>query len=427
MSLPYLGDIAGYNTDPTIRAAIVPLMRSIYHESDKTAVHDDPRERQRLVLTKTLLRAFSVPSLDRSVWQYKAVLKLFKREEKTDFGRRKTAFSGVISRDTSQGRTTRTDFTANCEMREASAAAKPSTGVLAPADVLSSSGGGGGPAGGTMAQRIAAKRKGMMSWEDFREANLGELPGGTEKAMIEYRMLLDRNREERLAKGRNHKGMKSSSSGSTQESHQDRKRRRKAKKKLKKKEKAKKKKAKKKAKKKDKAKKKKAKKKAKKKKKKKKRNSKEKDDADSDESDNSDDSEVSDQEEGGDIDAINARKRGAPDGSPEGGERGGKRSKTDEEGVYGSSSSSSSSSSSAVAKTKKDKKKKKKKKAKESSDDNSSSSSDDSSDSSSSSSSDSDDSSDDEDGESRKGKKVSTFSLANFFKNDQGDGTKSSF
>ena len=425
MSLPYLGDNAGYNTDPTIRAAIVPLMRSLYHESDKTAVHDDPRERQRLVLTKTLLQAFNVPSLDRSVWQYKAVLKLFKREEKTDFGRRKTAFSGVISRDTSQGRTTRTDFTANCEMREASAAAKPSTGVLAPADVLSSSGGGGGPAGGTMAQRIAAKRKGMMSWEDFREANLGELPGGTEKAMIEYRMLLDRNREERLAKGRNHKGMKSSSSGSTQESRQDRKRRRKEKKKVKKKEKAKKKKAKKKAKKKDKAKKKKAKKKAK-KKKKKKRNSKEKGDADSDDSDDSDvsdDSEVSDQEEEGDIDAINARKRGAPDGSQEGDERGGKKSKTNAEGAGGSSSSSSSS---AVAKKKKDKKKKKKKKTKQSSDDDSSSSSDDSSDSSSSSS-DSDDSSDDEGGDGKKGKKVSTFSLANFFKNDQGDGTKSSF
>ena len=155
MALPYLGEQSGYNTDPSIRAAIVPLIRSIYHEADKDAVHDDPRERQRLVLTKTLLQAFTLQSLDKSAWQYKAVLKLFKREEKTEFGRRKTAFSGVISRDTSQGRTTRTDFTANCEMREASAAAKPTTGVVATgavaAAVAGKSGGAGGPAGGTMA------------------------------------------------------------------------------------------------------------------------------------------------------------------------------------------------------------------------------------------------------------------------------------
>ena len=118
--LPYVGKQSGYETNGSIRAAIVPLMREIHHEADRDVVHDDPRERQRIVLTKTMSRAFSVKTLDKTCWQYKAVLKLFKREEKTDFGRRKTAFSGVVVRDTSQGRLTRTDFTANCEMREAS-------------------------------------------------------------------------------------------------------------------------------------------------------------------------------------------------------------------------------------------------------------------------------------------------------------------
>ena len=246
--LPYTGDQAGYDADGSIRADITPLMRTI-HRDPSMEVLSDPRERQRVVLERTLVQAFGVPegNHDRSSWQYKAALKMYRREEKTDFGRRSTAFSGKISRDTSQGRLTRTDFTANCEMREASAAAAPERGVVAPANKSASTNGG---VGGTMAQRIAAKRKSMMSWEDFRDKNLGELPGGTEKAMIEYRLMLDRNREERLAKGRNHRGGAGPTLPPLDKNDQgSSKRRKKEKKRLKKEEKKKRKKAKKKAKK----------------------------------------------------------------------------------------------------------------------------------------------------------------------------------
>ena len=192
-SLPYTGNQATYQDNVATQKLLVPVIREIYALH---TIHDDPRERQRLVLQKTLIKAFAVTTLDRTMWQYKAVAKLFKREEKTDFGRRKTAFDGKITRDTSQGRTTRTDFTANCEMREASAVVK-ATGVAINPDHAQSVGIG---QGGTMAQRLAAKRKSMMSWEDFKEKNLGDLPGGTEKAMIEYRMMLDRERDEKLGR-----------------------------------------------------------------------------------------------------------------------------------------------------------------------------------------------------------------------------------
>ena len=121
--LPFRGDQAAYESDPSVRAAIVPLLRTAQRELD---VMDDPREVQRLVVRRALSSGFGITATDRAVlkamWQYRTMQRLYKREEKTDFGRNSRAFSGTVTRDLSQGRMTRTDFTANMDMRAASIA-----------------------------------------------------------------------------------------------------------------------------------------------------------------------------------------------------------------------------------------------------------------------------------------------------------------
>ena len=112
--LPFHGDAAEYENDPRVREAIVPVLRAAQRELD---VMDDPREVQRLVVRRALVSGFGITATDRNelkaMWQYRMMQRLYKREEKTDFGRKSRAFSGKVTRDLSQGRLTRTDFTAN--------------------------------------------------------------------------------------------------------------------------------------------------------------------------------------------------------------------------------------------------------------------------------------------------------------------------
>ena len=48
----------------------------------------------------------------------------------------------------------------------------------------------------TMREKLEARRKAMMSWDEFKEKNLNELPGGTTIQMMRYRQELDKAREQ---------------------------------------------------------------------------------------------------------------------------------------------------------------------------------------------------------------------------------------
>ena len=52
----------------------------------------------------------------------------------------------------------------------------------------------------TMAQRLEARRKVMVSWDEFKEKNLGELKGGSLAQMMQYRKELDEQRKAILVK-----------------------------------------------------------------------------------------------------------------------------------------------------------------------------------------------------------------------------------
>ena len=55
------------------------------------------------------------------------------------------------------------------------------------------------------ARKLEARRKAMMSWDELKEKNLNELPGGTTIQMMRYRQELDKAREKHLNKKRKKK------------------------------------------------------------------------------------------------------------------------------------------------------------------------------------------------------------------------------
>ena len=60
----------------------------------------------------------------------------------------------------------------------------------------------------TMREKLEARRKAMMSWDEFKEKNLNELPGGTTIQMMRYRQELDKAKEKHLNKKPEEKGRK---------------------------------------------------------------------------------------------------------------------------------------------------------------------------------------------------------------------------
>lgn len=211
-----------FGASPLYREMVTQRMRSMYH-SDQA--HGDELTRDRRLLDRMMREFFNLdPQRSRGTWQWRTLRRLYEREEKTEFGARLRAFSGVVVQDKSQGRALRTDFTANMDVSAASAASsnKPGNAAAphmhaATATAAASVGAAGNnlaykrsvmaakPSGSfTMRDKLAARRKQMMTWETFKEKNLGDLPGGTEEQMIAYRMKLDKAREARLSKGRNY-------------------------------------------------------------------------------------------------------------------------------------------------------------------------------------------------------------------------------
>ena len=158
--LPFHGDAAEYENDPRVEASYpVPCGPARAGCNGRSA-----RGAARVGGSSWSGLASQQQSNElKGMWQYRMMQRLYKREEKTDFGRKSRAFSGKITRDLSQGRLTRTDFTANMDMREASleqskqaaAAGKKQKSVVVNAVQASAMGIG---AGATMAERLAVTK-----------------------------------------------------------------------------------------------------------------------------------------------------------------------------------------------------------------------------------------------------------------------------
>ena len=176
----------------------VDILRRVYHEENGVqAVHR--RERKRIIKL-ACKEVFDAPGDDDS-WQYSAMRKLYRSQEKCEFGGKNRIFSGVVE-DKSAGRTTRTNFTANMSLEESAKVAPEMRAVEVSGAVKKAFMGIG--EGGSMRDKLEAKRKMMLSWDDFKKDNLDHLDGMADTKMRQYRKELDESRERKLAKGRNH-------------------------------------------------------------------------------------------------------------------------------------------------------------------------------------------------------------------------------
>ena len=209
--------------DDDAKRQTVAFIRQAYHED--AAAYDDPGKPSR-VIHAVAARCFEQGTSDMK-WGLRKLKKMYAHEEKTEFGTRRRVFSGVVVKDTSQGRAVRTDFTSNVPYREQQAplkviepavpksahsnstagAASTSTSIAA----VSSAGGETGATSDalkrkrvvgepvTMREKLEARKRVMMSWEEFKEKNLGDLKGGKEEEMLRYRQELDAARAAAMA------------------------------------------------------------------------------------------------------------------------------------------------------------------------------------------------------------------------------------
>ena len=104
--------------DDDAKRKTVGVLRQHYH-NDATS-YDDPTKEKR-VLQAVAEKTFHPEHMK---WGRKKLKQMYKREEKTEFGTRRRVFSGMVVKDTSQGRETRTDFTENVDYREQQAPKK---------------------------------------------------------------------------------------------------------------------------------------------------------------------------------------------------------------------------------------------------------------------------------------------------------------
>ena len=176
----------------------VDLLRRVYHE-EKGEQNLHRRDRKRII-KRACQEVFDVDGDDDS-WQYKEMRKLYKKQEKSEFGGKNRIFSGLVA-DKSAGRTTRTDFTANMTLEESAKIAPELKAMEVSGSVKAAFMGIG--EGGSMREKLEAKRKMMLSWDDFKKDNLDHLDSMAETKMLQYRKELDEERNSKLAKGRNH-------------------------------------------------------------------------------------------------------------------------------------------------------------------------------------------------------------------------------
>ena len=90
----------------------VDMLRKCYHQDPGD--YDDPGKRKRVIHAASL----KIFAPDNISWGVKKLKKMYDREEKTQFGTKRRIFSGVVVKDTSQGRGARTDFTSNADFGE---------------------------------------------------------------------------------------------------------------------------------------------------------------------------------------------------------------------------------------------------------------------------------------------------------------------
>ena len=90
----------------------VDMLRKCYHQDPGD--YDDPGKRRRVIHAASL----KIFAAEHVPWGVKKLKRMYDREEKTQFGTKRRIFSGVVVKDTSQGRGARTDFTSNADFGE---------------------------------------------------------------------------------------------------------------------------------------------------------------------------------------------------------------------------------------------------------------------------------------------------------------------
>ena len=98
--------------DDDSKRKAVDMLRKCYHQDPGD--YDDPGKRKRVIHAASL----KIFATNHVRWGVKKLKKMYDREEKTQFGTKRRIFSGVVVKDTSQGRGARTDFTSNADFGE---------------------------------------------------------------------------------------------------------------------------------------------------------------------------------------------------------------------------------------------------------------------------------------------------------------------